>query len=535
MITQATDEPGRAAIVSTLECRNPATLERLGDVPVFDRAQVQERVARARRAQAAFSRTSFAERRRVLRKLLDYVVAHQEEICRLCSRDSGKTLVDAAMGEVFPVCEKLRYTLAHGERDLAPEPRGSGVLAHKKVRVEYPPLGVVGVLCPWNFPFHNIFCPTVPALFAGNAVVVKVSEWTSWSAADFQAIFDEVLTACGQPTDLVQIVTGAGETGSALVTSGVDKIFFTGSPQNGKKVMQAAADTLTPVVLELGGKDPMIICDDADLDQAAATAMLGVFTACGQMCVAAERLYVMDGIYDRFVEKVTAQVRALRQGPPTDDPGGRYDVGAMTMPRQLEIIERQIDDAVKRGARLLTGGRRNPSLKGQFFEPTVLVDVTSEMAVVREETFGPVMTIARVFSEEEAVRLANDCAYGLGSSVFTKDAARAERIASQISAGMTVVNDYGLAYMMQSAPFGGVRTSGFGRINGREGLRACCNTKTVVTDRLPLHVGMSFYPIKPQTFPMLSSVVSLIYSRGVVGRVRAAKNLARSLWSLSRS
>jgi acyl-CoA reductase-like NAD-dependent aldehyde dehydrogenase len=253
------------------------------------------------------------------------------------------------------------------------------------------------------------------------------------------------------------------------------------------------------------------------------------------MCVAAERLYVMDGIYDRFVEKVTAQVRALRQGPPTDDPGGRYDVGAMTMPRQLEIIERQIDDAVKRGARLLTGGRRNPTLKGQFFEPTVLVDVTSEMAVVREETFGPVMTIARVFSEDEAVRLANDCAYGLGSSVFTKDAARAERIASQISAGMTVVNDYGLAYMMQSAPFGGVRTSGFGRINGREGLRACCNTKTVVTDRLPLHVGMSFYPIKPQTFPMLSSVVSLIYSRGVVGRVRAAKNLARSLWSLSRS
>jgi acyl-CoA reductase-like NAD-dependent aldehyde dehydrogenase len=396
----------------------------------------------------------------------------------------------------------------------------------------------VGVLCPWNFPFHNIFCPVLPALFAGNAVVVKVSEWTSWSAADFQAIFDEVLTRAGHSTDLVQIITGDGQTGSALVTSGVDKIFFTGSPENGRKVMAAASETLTPVVLELGGKDPMILCDDADLEQALGTSMLGVFTACGQMCVGAERLLVFDGIYDEFVRRVTEQVRALRQGPPTEDAGGQYDVGAMTMPRQLDIIQRQIDDAVRRGARVLTGGRRNPRWPGQFFEPTVLVDVTPDMAIAREETFGPVMTIFRVRDEDEAVRIANDCAYGLGSSIFTRSRARAERLQRRISAGMTVINDYGIAYMMQSAPFGGVRISGFGKINGREGLRACCNEKTVVTDRLPIHQGMSFYPIRPATFSLLESAVGLLYGGGGVAgllrRGKAAVGLGRSLWSLSR-
>jgi len=449
-------------------------------------------------------------------------------------RDSGKTMVDAMMGELFPVCEKLRYTIAHGERDLGPEPRRSGLLMHKKVRVEYSPLGVIGVLCPWNFPFHNVLCPVIPALFAGNAVVVKVSEWTSWSAAEFQALFDRVLGECGHDRDLVQLITGAGETGSALVTSGVDKVFFTGSPGNGRKVMAAAAETLTPVVLELGGKDPMIICDDADLEQAVGTAMLGVFTACGQMCVAAERLYVEDGIYDAFVARVVERAAALRQGPPTEDPGGRFDVGAMTMPRQLEILEHQIQDALARGARCLVGGRRNPSWPGQFFEPTVLVDVDPSMTVSREETFGPVMTITRVRDEAEAIRLANDCAYGLGSSVFTRDARRAERIASQISAGMTVVNDYGIAYMMQSAPFGGVRISGFGRINGREGLRACCNEKTVVTDRLPIHQGMSFYPIKPATWPMFEGALSLIYGRALSTRLRGAARLATSLLRLRR-
>ncbi len=524
-----------ATLPETISCRNPATLEKLGDVPIFSRADVADAVARARRAQAAWARTSFAERRRVLAALLDYVVAHQEEICRSCARDSGKTVVDAVMGEIFPVCEKLRYTIAHGERDLGPERRASGVLPHKAVRVEYHPLGVVAVIAPWNFPFHNVVCPVIPALFAGNAVVVKASEWSSWSAADFQAIFDEVLTACGHDKALVQILTGAAETGAALVGAGVDKIFFTGSPANGKQVMAAAAETLTPVVLELGGKDPMIVCDDADLEQAAGAAMLGVFTASGQMCVAAERLYVFDAVYDEFVRRVVAQTHKLRQGPPTEDRGGDYDVGALTMPRQLDIIERQVGDAVEKGARALLGGKRNAAWKGQFWEPTVLVDVDHTMSIVHEETFGPVMTIIRVRDEEEAVRLANDCAYGLGSSVFTRDKKRGERIARRISAGMTVVNDYGLAYMMQSAPFGGVRDSGFGRVNGREGLRACCNVKTVVTDRLPIRQAASFYPIRKATFPLMQSVISVVYGRALATKMKGVLGMAKNLWELRRS
>ena len=526
--------PAATAPPLTIACHDPATLEPLGEVPALSRAEVSDRVRRAQTAQRAWGQTSFAERRRVLRLLLDYIIEHQAEICRLCSRDSGKTLADAAMGEIFPVCEKLRYLIDHGEADLRPEERPSGLLMHKAARVVYQPLGVVGVICPWNFPFHNILCPTVPALFAGNAVIAKVSEWTAWSAAEFQAMFDAVLDRAGYPRDLVQIITGGGETGSALVTSGVEKIFFTGSPENGRRVMAAASETLTPVVLELGGKDPMIVCDDADLAQAVGAAMLGVFTACGQMCVAAERLYVFSGIYDRFVAAVVERARALRQGPPAADRGGDFDVGALTMPRQLTIIQRQVDDAVSKGARLLCGGRRNPGFPGQFYEPTVLADCDHSMAVVREETFGPVMTILRVDSEAEAIRLANDTSYGLGSSVFTKDRRRAERIAAGISAGMTVVNDYGIAYMMQSAPFGGVRISGFGRINGREGLRACCNTKTVVTDKLPIHLPMSLYPIRQATFPLLQSAVGLIYGSSLKQRGQAALGVARNLVRLVR-
>jgi acyl-CoA reductase-like NAD-dependent aldehyde dehydrogenase len=517
---------------ATLDCHDPATLERLGAAEVMDRARIEGIVARARAAAPAWAATSFATRRAVLRDLLDWIVAHQGEICRLAARDSGKTLVDAAMGEVFPVCEKLRYTIAHGERDLRPQWRSPGFLLHKRGRVEYLPLGVVAVIAPWNFPFHNIYCPLIPALFAGNAVIVKVSEWTSWSAPEYLEIMHRVLRKHGLSTDLVQFVTGYGESGADLIRSGVDKVFFTGSPGNGRKVMATASDSLTPVVLELGGKDPLIVCDDADLDQASDAAMLGVFTACGQMCVGAERIYVFDAVYDEFVARMETRVAALRQGPPLAGP--IVDCGAMTMPRQLDIIAELVDDAVAKGARALVGGRRNPDHAGQFWQPTLLVDVDHRMRITQEEIFGPVMTVIRVRDEAAAIRLANDCPYGLGSSVFTRDAARGQRMARQIRAGMTVVNDYGLAYMMQSLPFGGVGISGFGRINGAEGLRACCYEKAIVDDRVPLRQSVSFHPVREHSYELVESAVRVIYSRGVADKAKAALDAGRNLLRVMR-
>ncbi|HEY8375335.1 MAG TPA: aldehyde dehydrogenase family protein [Nannocystis sp.] len=530
--TLRTVRPDSSSSPSTLPCVDPATGERYGEAPVMDRAAVVAVVERARAAQPGWAAVSWAERRAVLRDILEYVVRHQDEICRLAVGDSGKTMVDAAMGEIFPVCEKLRYTIAHGEADLRPERRPSGLLPHKAARVEFPPLGVIGVIAPWNFPFHNLFCPTIPALFAGNAVVVKVSELATWSSLRYVEIFHEVLRRRGHSPDLVQIVTGYGETGAALVTSGVDKVFFTGSPQNGRKVMAAAAETLTPVVLELGGKDPMIICDDADFEQAVSTAMFGVFNACGQMCVGAERLYVFSGIYDDFVREVVRRAKALRQGPPLS---GTVDVGAMTMPRQIEIIQELVDDALAKGARALCGGAPRRDLPGNFYPPTVLVDVDHSMRITQEEHFGPVMVIIKVHSEEEAIRLANDCPYGLGSSVLTRDPARAERIARALVAGMTTVNDFGLAYMIQSLPFGGRKISGFGRINGREGLRACTGVKAIVTDRVPVRQGMALYPVREATYRLVTGAVRAIYGAGVGRRARGALQIARSLLSLARA
>lgn len=531
--TPSTDRSSR-----TIPCHDPATLESLGTVAAMDEDTVRAVVRRARAVQPAWAKTSFAERRAVLRDLLDHIVANQSAICELCVRDSGKTMVDASLGEIFPVCEKIRYVLDNGEQDLAPEPRAPGFLKHKKAWVEYLPLGVVGVIAPWNFPFHNIYCPVVPALFAGNAVVVKVSEHTSWSAGPLVDILRDVLKRRGHEPDLLQIVTGYGDTGAALVRSGVDKIFFTGSPQNGAKVMATASEGLVPVVLELGGKDPMIVCDDADLDHAANQAMLGVFTACGQMCVGAERLYVFDTVYDRFLEKVKERVRDLRQGAPLQ-PGQTVDVGAMTMPGQLDILDRLVADAVAKGAKVLAGGKRGAQSQGlatgQFFEPTVLVDVDHSMDITQKEQFGPIMVIVRAKDEEHAIKLANDCPYALGSSVFSKDVPRAERIARRIRAGMSVVNDYGLAYMIQALPFGGVGLSGFGRINGREGMRACCNEKAMVTDRVRLGGGVAVYPIRPATLGLTQGAIGLIYGRGVATKAKAALRLVKNLVSVARS
>ncbi len=524
--------PQTENLPAALPCMQPASGEKLGDVAVMTPADVAEVVARARKASVAWRATSFEQRREVLRGLLALFVRKHREICELAAMDSGKTMVDAAMGEMFPVCEKLRYTIAHGEEVLQPERRSPGFLLHKTATLVYEPLGVVGVIAPWNFPFHNLMCPMIPALFAGNAVVTKVSELASWSSLHYIEMVRSVLREHGHNPDIVQVATGYGATGAALVRADVDKIFFTGSPQNGRAVMQEAAWQLKDAVLELGGKDPLIVCDDADLKRALDAAMLGVFTACGQMCVGAERIYVFDAVYDAFVAGAKDRIAALRQGPPLA--GNVVDMGATTMPRQLEIIQELVDDAVAKGATLLAGGQRANLAKGTYYQPTLLANVDHSMRITQEEVFGPVMVVMRVQDEQDAIGKANDCPYGLGASVFTRDLKRGRRMAERIKAGMCVINDYGIAYMMQSLPFGGTKISGIGRINGPEGLRACCNAKAIVNDRLPFGKSVAIHPVRAATYGLVEGAVRTIYGQSLRERAQGAWQIGRQLMDLAR-
>jgi acyl-CoA reductase-like NAD-dependent aldehyde dehydrogenase len=500
-----------------IHCVDPATREPLGSVRVDSPADVDAAVARARVAQKAWGKTSFAERRRVLEALLAYCVDNKGAICDEVQRASGKTRENALVGEIWPACEKLRWTIGNGERHLAPEKVSSGLLLHKKARLEYHPLGVVAAIIPWNYPFQNLINPIIPALMAGNAIVLKPSEWVALSSARFILELREVLKDAGHDPDLIQAVQGFGETGAALARSAVDMILFIGSVGNGRRVVQASAERVTPVVMELGGKDAFIVCDDAELEQAVHAAMAGCFINCGQNCVASERILVQDGIYDRFEARALELTRALRQG---------VDVGAITTPIQLEVIEKLVASAVREGARLLCGGKRVKPEQGNFFEPTILAGVTPEMEIAREEVFGPVMLLMRVNDDDEAVRIANGVSYGLSSSVFSRNRGRARAIASKLEAGMTAINEFGgVTYMVQGLTFGGVKASGYGRMNGREGLRSMCNIKAVVDDRLPLARPNRIFPVAAADYSRFSGVIDLLYGKGVAQKWRGLTRL----------
>lgn len=511
-----------------IECFDPATREPLGVVEVASPAAVHAAVQRARAAQKGWADTSFDQRRAVLRRMLEDILAHSDELCELIVRDSGKTRENALMGEIWPVCEKLRWTISQGGKHLRPERVSSGMLLHKRARLEFHPLGVIGAIVPWNYPFQNILNPIIPALMAGNACVVKPSEWVAWSSIRVGEIARRALQAEGHDPELVQIVNGYGETGRALIDAHVDGLVFIGSVRNGRKVLEAAAETITPVVLELGGKDPFIVCDDADLEQAAHAALAGCFISAGQNCVASERLLVFDGVYEAFERRVGELVGSMRQGPPRG--GARVDVGAMVTPMQLEIVERLVTRAVEQGARVVVGGKRVLADRGDFFAPTVLADVTPEMDIMREETFGPVMLLCRVRDEHEAVAVANGIEFGLSSSVFSRDLPRARRIASRLQAGMTAINEFGgMSYMAQDLTFGGVKDSGFGRLNGREGLRSCCNIKAVLDDRFPLHFPAKLFPVGEGDFARIQAAVEVVYSPGLRGKLRGIGKLLRSV------
>ena len=440
-------------------------------------------------------------------------------------------MVDAAFGELIVTCEKIHWLLSEGEHWLKPESRSAGrMMFYKKARVEYHPVGVVGAIVPFNYPFHNIFNPLTAAVFAGNGIVIKVSEHGSWSALHYKTAIDAALAAAGAPAGLVQIVTGLGDAGSALVTSGVDKLIFVGSTGVGRKVMEAAVANLTPVVLELGGKDAFIVCEDANLSAAVPTGLRGAFQSCGQNCTGAERFIVHERIADEFVKMAAASVSQIRVGPATGD--AFVDCGSLCLPGLAEKVQMLVDDAVAKGATIVTGGSIPPThgSTGQYYPPTIITNVTKEMRIWQEEVFGPVMVVVTFASDDEAVVLANDCDFGLGSSVFSRDVKRARAMGARIQAGMTSINDFAATYMAQSLPFGGVKESGFDRFAGVEGLRGMCVPKAVAEDRWPFSTTippMLQYPVKPAAFRFVMSLVWMFYAPTVGGNVKGLVGLIK--------
>src|SRR6202163_866943 len=400
---------------------NPATGEIIGTVPDLGADAVAQMAARARAAQPAWEAYGFEGRGRVLLRAQKWLMDNSKQVIATIMSETGKTFEDASLAEISYAGYAFGFWAKQAPEYLADEKvKSSQVLVKgKKLILRYRPLGLIGVIGPWNYPLTNSFGDCIPALAAGNSVILKPSEITPLTSL----LMAEGLRECGLPENVLQIATGRGDTGAALIEH-VDMIMFTGSTKTGRKVAETAARRLIPASLELGGKDPMIVLSDADVERAANFAAYYSMQNAGQTCISIERVYVEEPVYDEFVAKVSEKVRALRVGKP--EGFGSVEVGAITFPPQMDTIKDHVEDAVKKGARILTGGHEVEGA-GRFFEPTVLVDVDHSMKIMTEETFGPTLPIMKVRDADEAVQLANDSPYGLGASVFSRDTERGEQ------------------------------------------------------------------------------------------------------------
>jgi acyl-CoA reductase-like NAD-dependent aldehyde dehydrogenase len=490
---------GRNPIVTAAPLRvtNPATGTLVAEVPAGDADAVAAAVGRARTAQRAWGALPFAERASALRRLARALRDDPTFLDTLIA-ESGKPRYEAEAMELFYTLELTRfYTGRAGRRALADELRHPFLFATKRARIVRHPRGVVGVIGPWNWPLLNNYADCVAPLAAGNAVVLKPSEHTPLTSLRVA----EHWRGLGLPADVFQVVTGRGDAGAALAAT-TDMVFFTGSAGVGKQVARAAADRLVPAVLELGGKSPMIVLADADLPRAAHAAVWSGFAHSGQVCIRTERVLVEAPVADRFVALCAEEIGRLRQAPPpTGSPDdASVDVGAITFAPQIARAEQQIADAVARGGQVVAGGARRSDLGGQFFAPTLISDATTEMAVMREETFGPVLPVMRVADAEEALRIANASPMGLSGSVWSGDPERGLAIARRLESGSVCVNDVLVNYFCVESPLGGVKQSGAGVRHGPEGLRQFCRTETIIEDH-PVLGWLSPYVDRELAFP----------------------------------
>ncbi len=493
----------------TIPVENPATGDLITTIPVMGAEELAAMAAKAREAQTQWEALGFEGRGRIMRRAQKWMVDNAERVLDTVVTETGKTYEDAQVSDYGYTVSALGFWAKEAARYLADErvPSWNNPVAiGKKLVIRYAPVGVVGVIGPWNYPIVNSFGDCIPAMMAGNTVILKPSEVTPLSGL----LMVEMMRECGLPENVFQVATGDGGTGAALIAQ-VDCIMFTGSSRTGKAVMKAAAEALIPCYLELGGKDPMIVCADADIERASNAAAYYSMNNAGQVCISVERCYVEAPVYDEFVAKVTENVRGLRQGVPTGV--GTVDVGAVIFPPQLDIVEEHVKDAVAKGAKVLTGGHAAAG-PGRFFEPTVLVDVDHSMKCMQDETFGPTLPIMKVGDAEEGVRLANDSQYGLQASVWTKDVDKGEAMARRIQAGVVCVNDAQVNYTALNLPMGGWKTSGLGTRHGAAGIRKYTKVQSLLVTRRALKREPFMFPYKPRQTLLLRRFFKLLYGRG---------------------
>ena len=497
-----------AAGANEFEVINPATGEVIAKLPDMTAEQVAELARKGRAAQPGWEALGFEGRGRILLRAQKWLLDNAERVIKTIMSETGKTWEDAQLAEISYGANAFGFWAKNAEKYLADERvRSSSLLVKgKKLVLRYRPLGLVGVIGPWNYPLTNSFGDCIPALAAGNSVILKPSEVTPLTSL----LMAECLKECGMPEGVYQVATGLGPTGAALIEQ-VDMIMFTGSTATGKKVMSEAAKTLTPVSLELGGKDPMIVLSDADIERAANTAVYASMMNGGQTCISIERAYVEEPVYDEFVAKVVEKAKALRQGVPGGP--GSVDVGAVTFPKQMDIIESHVNDALAKGAKALVGGHRKEG-PGDFFEPTVLVDVDHSMTAMTEETFGPTLPIMKVKDADEAIRLANESPYGLSGSVFSKDVARGEEVARQVLSGAVCVNDALMNYGALELPMGGAKASGLGSRHGAGGIRKYCQQQAILVSRLHPKRDIHHFPYSAKTTQRLLKLFRFLWGRG---------------------
>jgi acyl-CoA reductase-like NAD-dependent aldehyde dehydrogenase len=495
--------PGRR-----IDVENPATGQVVASVGVMPPEQVAELVARTRAAQPRWEALGFEGRAAILRRCQKWMIDNADRVIETIVSETGKAWDEAQFAEMSYGAGAFGFWAKNAERYLADErvKTSSPFVKGRKLILRHVPVGVVGVIGPWNYPFTNAVGDCIPALAAGNAVVLKPSEVTPLTAL----LMGEAMRECGLPRDVYQVAPGFGETGAALVDA-VDFLMFTGSTATGKKVMERAARTLTPLSLELGGKDPMVVCADADVERAANAAVHYSMQNSGQTCISVERVYVEEPVYEEFVSLVTSKVGELRHGVPRGP--GSVDLGAIIHPPQSDIVEAHVEDAVAKGARVVAGGHRSDA-NGHFYEPTVLLDVDHSMACMREETFGPTLPIMKVADSDEAVRLANDSSYGLQASVWTKDAAKGERLARRIEAGAVTVNDAQVNYVALELPMGGWKSSGVGTRHGPEGIRKYTKKQALVVTRFAPKKDLHMLPYSAGRSRFVAWLLKLVYGRG---------------------